>query len=101
MKQTQKDMIDKVKEIILKQDWIQDHNIEFGDYIIYFSGMEKEVIISETQLTINHYIRTYDMGNDFLERYYTQEFPLKYFHHDLTPEEIADIIKLEINKEDN
>jgi len=97
MKQTQKDMIDKVKEVILKQDWIQDHNIEFGDYTIYFGGMEKEVIISETQMNINHYMRTYTAeGQDFLERYMTQEFPYNFYHHDLIAEDIVEIIKQEV-----
>ena len=97
MEQTQKDMIDKVKEIILKQDWIQDHNIEFGNYSIYFSNLEKEVIVSETQMNINHYMRTYtENGQDLLERYMTQEFPYRFYHHDLTAEEIVEIIKQEV-----
>jgi len=101
MKQTQKDMIDKVKEVILKQDWIQDHNIEFGNFSIYFSNLEKEVIVSETQMNINHYMTSYtDEGRDFLERYMTQQFPYNFYHHDLTAEDIVDIIKQQVNKED-
>jgi len=53
---------DDVKKALLKQEWLQNHNVDWGLNGMWVSGMMKEISITGDTITITSYIESYDGG---------------------------------------
>jgi len=87
---------EQVKELLLKQEWFNNHNVTFDVDMIYFRNLEKTVKITEDQITIKSYNRFYDGQSERLELVYTQIFELNSFHYDLTIDDIVELLEKEM-----
>ena len=83
----------KVQSLLLKEDWLENHNVKFGNYSIDFTGLQKVFIISDTDVTKECYHDVYDEGIYVGEEiWYKEVFP-NTFNHSYSPEEIVELIK--------
>jgi len=53
---------DDVKKALLKQEWLENHNVDWGLNGMWVSGMRKEIYIEGDTLTIHTMVELYEGG---------------------------------------